>query len=95
MMLPLSLFKVRLRTLLSLLYCELTYISVDAIKFVDLIHAAKPEPNKDVPQAATAHNTAYDFFSRQPESIHTVLWALSGRSTPKSLRQVEGFGVHT
>ncbi|KAG0743675.1 hypothetical protein G6F62_004797 [Rhizopus arrhizus] len=67
----------------------------DAIKFVDLIHAAKPEPNKDVPQAATAHNTAYDFFSRQPESIHTVLWALSGRGTPKSLRQVEGFGVHT
>ncbi|RCI01954.1 hypothetical protein CU098_004595 [Rhizopus stolonifer] len=67
----------------------------DAIKFVDLIHAGKQEPNTDTPQAATAHNTAYDFFAQQPETLHTVMWALSGRGTPKSFRQVEGFGVHT
>ncbi|KAI7865773.1 catalase-like domain-containing protein [Spinellus fusiger] len=67
----------------------------DAIKFPDLVHAGKPEPDKEVPQAGTAHDTAYDFFSSQPESIHTVLWALSGRGIPRSLRQVEGFGVHT
>ncbi|CAO3662291.1 hypothetical protein G6F70_005983 [Rhizopus microsporus] len=67
----------------------------DPSKFVDLIHATKPEPNKEVPQASTAHNTAYDFFSQQPETIHTVLWVLSGRGTPRSFRQVEGFGVNT
>lgn len=60
-----------------------------------MIHATKPEPNKEVPQASTAHNTAYDFFSQQPETIHTVLWVLSGRGTPRSFRQVEGFGVNT
>ncbi|OBZ86206.1 Catalase [Choanephora cucurbitarum] len=67
----------------------------DAIKFPDLIHAAKPQPDKEVPQAGTAHETAYDFFAEFPESTHTVLWALSGRGIPRSLRQVEGFGVHT
>ncbi|KAI7900241.1 catalase-like domain-containing protein [Cokeromyces recurvatus] len=67
----------------------------DAIKFPDLIHAGKPNPNTEVPQAGTAHETAYDFFAEFPESIHTVLWALSGRGIPRSLRQVEGFGVHT
>ncbi|KAG1472583.1 hypothetical protein G6F56_001455 [Rhizopus delemar] len=67
----------------------------DAIKFPDLIHAGKPEPDKEVPQAGTAHNTAYDFFAQHTETIHTVMWALSGRGTPRSLRQVEGFGVHT
>lgn len=60
-----------------------------------MIHAGKQEPNTDTPQAATAHNTAYDFFAQQPETLHTVMWALSGRGTPKSFRQVEGFGVHT
>jgi catalase len=73
-----------------------TYLfSVDAIKFPDLIHAGKPEPDKEVPQAGTAHSTAYDFFSQHTETIHTVLWALSGRGIPRSFRQVEGFGVHT
>ncbi|KAI8394088.1 catalase-like domain-containing protein [Radiomyces spectabilis] len=67
----------------------------DAIKFPDLIHAAKPEPDTEVPQAATAHDTAYDFFSVLPETLHTLLWALSGRGIPRSFRQVEGFGVHT
>ncbi|CEG83139.1 Putative Heme-dependent catalase [Rhizopus microsporus] len=67
----------------------------DAIKFPDLIHAGKPEQNTEVPQAATAHNTAYDFFGQHTETIHTVMWALSGRGTPRSFRQVEGFGVHT
>ncbi|RCH78821.1 hypothetical protein CU098_005757, partial [Rhizopus stolonifer] len=67
----------------------------DAIKFPDLIHAAKPQPDKEVPQAGTAHETAYDFFGEFPESTHTVLWALSGRGLPRSFRQVEGFGVHT
>ncbi|KAI8884719.1 catalase-domain-containing protein [Backusella circina FSU 941] len=67
----------------------------DAIKFPDLIHAGKPEPDKEVPQAGTAHSTAYDFFSQHTETIHTVLWALSGRGIPRSFRQVEGFGVHT
>lgn len=67
----------------------------DAIKFPDLIHAAKPQPDTETPQAGTAHETAYDFFAEFPETIHTVLWALSGRGIPRSLRQVEGFGVHT
>ncbi|KAI8983866.1 catalase-like domain-containing protein [Pilobolus umbonatus] len=67
----------------------------DAIKFPDLIHAAKPQPSTEVPQAGTAHETAYDFFAAFPESLHTVLWALSGRGIPRSYRQMEGFGVHT
>ncbi|KAI9275109.1 catalase-like domain-containing protein [Helicostylum pulchrum] len=67
----------------------------DAIKFPDLIHAAKPEPDREVPQGGTVHCTAYDFFSQHTESAHTVMWALSGRGLVKSFRQVEGFGVHT
>ncbi|ORX90139.1 catalase-domain-containing protein [Basidiobolus meristosporus CBS 931.73] len=67
----------------------------DAIKFPDLIHAAKPEPDTEMPQAGTAHDTTYDFFSEFPESLHTVLWAFSGRGIPRSLRMMEGFGVHT
>ncbi|CAO3629881.1 unnamed protein product [Mucor fragilis] len=67
----------------------------DAIKFPDLIHAGKPEPDREVPQAGTAHCTSYDFFAEHTESIHTVMWALSGRGLVKSFRQVEGFGVHT
>ncbi|CAO3611899.1 unnamed protein product [Cunninghamella blakesleeana] len=67
----------------------------EAIKFPDLIHAGKPQPDTETPQAGTAHDTAYDFFAEFPESIHTVLWALSPRGIPNSLRQVEGFGVHT
>lgn len=67
----------------------------DAIKFPDLIHAAKPQPDTETPQAGTAHETAYDFFAEFPETLHSVFWALSGRGIPRSLRQVEGFGVHT
>ncbi|KAI8362727.1 catalase-like domain-containing protein [Choanephora cucurbitarum] len=67
----------------------------DGIKFLDLVHAAKPQPDTEVPQAQTAHETAYDFFAEFPESIHTVLWVLSGRGIPRSLRQIEGFGVNT
>ncbi|CAO3611895.1 unnamed protein product [Cunninghamella blakesleeana] len=67
----------------------------DAIKFPDLIHAAKPQPDTETPQAGSAHETAYDFFAEFPESLHTVFWALSPRGIPNSLRQVEGFGVHT
>ncbi|KAG0174182.1 hypothetical protein DFQ30_005652 [Apophysomyces sp. BC1015] len=67
----------------------------DGIKFPDLIHAGKPEPNTEVPQAGTAHQTAYDFFAALPETLHTVFWALSGRGLPRSFRQAEGFGVHT
>ncbi len=67
----------------------------DAIKFPDLIHAVKPEPDNEIPQAATAHDTAYDFFSLLPESTHMVMWALSDRALPRSFRMMEGFGIHT
>ncbi|KAI8367504.1 catalase-like domain-containing protein [Radiomyces spectabilis] len=67
----------------------------DAIKFPDIIHAGKPEPDTETPQAGTAHDTFYDFVSMFPECLHTALWALSGRGVVKSFRQVEGFGVHT
>lgn len=67
----------------------------DAIKFPDVIHAGKPHPDREVPQAGTAHETAYDFFAEFPETIHTVMWVLSGRGLAKSFRQVDGFGVHT
>ncbi|KAI9261636.1 catalase-like domain-containing protein [Phascolomyces articulosus] len=67
----------------------------DAIKFPDLIHAGKMEPDTDTPQAGTAHETAYDFFAEFPETLHTVMWVLSPRGIPRSLRQVEGFGIHT
>ncbi len=67
----------------------------DAIKFPDLIHAVKPEPRDEIPQAATAHDTAWDFFSLMPESMHMVMWLLSDRALPRSQRMMEGFGVHT
>jgi catalase len=67
----------------------------DAIKFPDLIHAVKPEPQNEIPQAASAHDTFYDFISTNPESIHTLLWVMSDRGLPRSVRMVEGFGVHT
>lgn len=67
----------------------------DAIKFPDLIHAVKPEPNNEIPQAASAHDTFWDFVSLTPESMHTVMWAMSDRAIPRSLRMMEGFGVHT
>src|SRR4051812_33502735 len=67
----------------------------DATKFPDLIHAAKPEPHNEIPQAATAHDTFWDFISLMPESMHMIMWAMSDRAIPRSYRMMEGFGVHT
>ncbi|KAL2833755.1 catalase B, partial [Aspergillus cavernicola] len=67
----------------------------DAIHFPDLIHAVKPSGDSEIPQAATAHDSAWDFFSQQPSSLHTLLWAMSGHGIPRSFRHVDGFGVHT
>ena len=67
----------------------------DAIKFPDLIHAVKPEPDNEIPQAASAHDTFWDFISLTPESAHMIMWAMSDRAIPRSYRMMEGFGVHT
>jgi len=67
----------------------------DAIKFPDLIHAAKEEPDRGFPQAQTAHDNFWDFISLNPESIHMALWIMSDRTIPRSFRFMEGFGVHT
>jgi catalase len=67
----------------------------DAIKFPDLIHAVKPEPHNEMPQAASAHDTFWDFISLMPESAHMILWLMSDRAIPRSFRMMEGFGVHT
>jgi catalase len=67
----------------------------DAIKFPDLVHSVKPEPNNEIPQASAAHDTFWDFISLMPESIHTIMWAMSDRAIPRSFRMMEGFGVHT
>ncbi len=67
----------------------------DAIKFPDLIHAVKPEPHHEMPQAASAHDTFWDFASLMPETTHMLMWAMSDRALPRSLRMMEGFGVHT
>ena len=67
----------------------------DAIKFPDLIHAAKPEPDRDFPQAQTAHDNFWDFISLTPETMHMIMWIMSDRTIPRSFRFMEGFGVHT
>jgi catalase len=67
----------------------------DGIKFPDLIHAAKPEPDREIPQAQTAHDTFWDFASLAPESTHMLMWVMSDRGIPRSYRTMEGFGVHT
>ena len=67
----------------------------DAIKFPDLIHAVKMEPDRAFPQSATAHDTFWDFISLTPESMHMVMWIMSDRTLPRSLRMIEGFGVHS
>ncbi len=67
----------------------------DAIKFPDLIHAAKDEPDRGFPQAQTAHDNFWDFISLTPESMHMVMWIMSDRALPRSFRFMEGFGVHT
>src|SRR5450755_290681 len=67
----------------------------DAIKFPDLIHAVKMEPDRGFPQSATGHDTFWDFISLTPESMHMVMWIMSDRTIPRSLRMIEGFGVHS
>ncbi|WP_026968791.1 catalase [Algoriphagus terrigena] len=67
----------------------------DAIKFPDLIHAVKPEPDNEIPQAASAHNTFWDFVSLSPETMHNVMWLMSDRAIPRSFRMMEGFGINT
>jgi catalase len=67
----------------------------DAMKFPDLIHAVKPEPDNEIPQAASAHDTFWDFISLMPESMHMIMWVMSDRAIPRSFRMMEGFGVHT
>lgn len=67
----------------------------DAMKFPDLVHAIKPEPNSQTPQASAAHDNFWDFASLMPESMHMLLWVTSDRAIPRSFRMMEGFGVHT
>lgn len=67
----------------------------DGIKFPDLVHAIKPEPHNEIPQASAAHDTFWDFISLMPESMHMIMWVLSDRALPRSYRMMEGFGVHT
>ncbi len=67
----------------------------DAIKFPDFVHAVKPEPHNEIPQASSAHDTFWDFVSLTTEATHMVMWLMSDRAIPRSLRMMEGFGVHT
>ncbi len=67
----------------------------DAIKFPDLIHAVKMEPDRGFPQSATAHDTFWDYMSLTPEAMHMVMWIMSDRTLPRSLRMIEGFGIHS
>ena len=67
----------------------------DAMKFPDLIHAVKMEPDRGFPQAGSAHDTFWDFVSLMPESMHMIMWAMSDRTIPRSLRTMEGFGIHS
>ncbi|WP_299360516.1 catalase [uncultured Paracoccus sp.] len=67
----------------------------DAMKFPDVVHAVKPEADRMMPQAASAHDTFWDFISLMPESMHMIMWLMSDRALPRSFRMMEGFGVHT
>jgi catalase len=67
----------------------------DAIKFPDLVHAIKPEPHNEMPQASAAHNNFWDFISLMPESMHMIMWVISDRALPRSYAMMEGFGVHS
>jgi catalase len=67
----------------------------DAMKFPDLVHAVKMEPDRGFPQSATAHDTFWDYISLTPESMHMVMWIMSDRTLPRSLRMIEGFGIHS
>ncbi|UFS95900.1 catalase [Nocardia huaxiensis] len=67
----------------------------DGIKFPDFVHAVKPEPHNEIPQAVSAHDTLWDFVAMQPETLHAILWLMSDRALPRSYRMMQGFGVHT
>jgi catalase len=67
----------------------------DAMKFPDVVHSVKMEPDRGFPQAASAHDTFWDFISLTPEAMHMIMWAMSDRTIPRSLRMIEGFGVHS
>jgi catalase len=67
----------------------------DGLKFPDLVHAVKPEPDREIPQAQSAHDTFWDFVSLQPETTHMLMWVMSDRAIPRSYATMEGFGVHT
>lgn len=67
----------------------------DAIKFPDIVHSIKPEPDNEIPQASTAHPSFWDFISLVPESTHMIMWLLSDRTLPRSFSRMQGFGVHT
>ena len=67
----------------------------DAMKFPDIIHSVKPEPDRGFPQAQSAHDNFWDFISLTPESMHMIMWVMSDRGLPRSFRFMEGFGVHT
>lgn len=67
----------------------------DAIKFPDFVHSVKPEPHNEIPQAASAHDTFWDFVSLTPESTHMLMWLMSDRAIPRSFARMEGFGVHS
>ncbi|MDR7135312.1 catalase [Lysobacter niastensis] len=67
----------------------------DAIKFPDVVHSVKMEPDRGFPQSASAHDTFWDFISLTPEALHMIMWAMSDRTLPRSLRMIEGFGVHS
>lgn len=67
----------------------------DAMKFPDLVHSVKPEPNNEIPQAASAHDTFYDFISHTTETLHNQIWVMSDRAIPRSFRMMEGFGIHS
>ncbi|MGW5055318.1 catalase [Actinokineospora sp. NPDC004072] len=67
----------------------------DGIKFPDFVHAVKPEPHNEIPQAQSAHDTLWDFVGQQPETMHMMLWLMSDRALPRSYRMMQGFGVHT
>ncbi|GAB3498001.1 catalase [Nocardiopsis coralliicola] len=67
----------------------------DGIKFPDFVHAVKPEPRSEIPQAQSAHDTLWDFVGQQPETMHMIMWLMSDRALPRSYRMMQGFGVHT
>ncbi|WP_017586823.1 catalase [Nocardiopsis ganjiahuensis] len=67
----------------------------DGIKFPDFVHAVKPEPHNEIPQAQSAHDTLWDFVGLQPETTHMMMWLMSDRAIPRSYRTMQGFGVHT